>query len=122
METIASGELDGKAILFVERSHCIGRDIYQAFEVFGATILGPVSTTHEAALLLNFLAIDGAVIDRDLTDDNTLLTLLKDNGVPSVFSCNEPTCTSGTNGCYRLENVGSDPSLLLRNLFGQLVH
>lgn len=40
-------------------------DIYQAFEAYGATILGPVSTTRDAALLLGLLEIDGAVVDRD---------------------------------------------------------
>ncbi|UVC10489.1 hypothetical protein IHQ71_07790 [Rhizobium sp. TH2] len=122
MRWIASDELEGKAILFVERSHFIARDIYRAFESLGATILGPVSTTREAALLLDFLEIDGAVVDRDLTEDSALLTLLKDREVPSVFSCNEPTCRSGKNGCYRLDDVRSDPAHLLERLFLSAVH
>lgn len=120
MISIAREDFEGKAILFVEQSHFIALEIYQAFEFFGATILGPVSTIHDATLLLDFLEIDGAVVDRDLTNDRELLALLNAREIPSVFSCTQPQCRSGTNGCYRLDDARSDPHVLLKSLFGAM--
>jgi len=75
--------MEGKAIIFVERSHLIPLEMYGAFEALSATIIGPIPTSREVALLLDFLQIDVAVVDNDLSDDGSILRLFQDYGVPS---------------------------------------
>jgi hypothetical protein len=122
MDAMTSQVLEGKSILIVERSHILALELYQALESFGATIIGPICTIDEAVLLMRFLEIDGAVLDKDLADSEELTRLLRTHGVPTVFSCNEPHCQSGRNGCYRLNEVQRDPIILLKNLFPEAIH
>lgn len=113
--------LAGKSVLFFERSHVLRPELYEALEAHGASIVGPVCTIREAALLLQCLDIDGAILDRDLMESEEVKQLLDNSGVPSVYSCNEPQCRSGEDGCFRLHDNVSDPLTLLKALF-QTVH
>jgi CheY-like chemotaxis protein len=60
-------DLTGRRILLIEDEYFIAEEMARLLRKSGAEILGPVSSVHEALLMLSqHFAIDGAILDINL--------------------------------------------------------
>lgn len=81
-------ELEKKRILVVEDDFLQAREICEALQKHGATVLGPAPTVHYARLLVGKRGLDGAVLDLHLFGEDSygLARDLMRQGVPIVLA------------------------------------
>jgi CheY-like chemotaxis protein len=80
--------LDNRRILLAEDEYMLADDLRQELEDAGATVLGPVPDLGAAPELLGAEAVDGAVLDIDLSSETSypVADALLRRRIPLVFT------------------------------------
>ena len=113
--------LRGRRILVVEDDYFIAGDMQSGLLDEGANVVGPVATVREAIALIDRCALDGAVLDVNLGEEDSfpVAAALRAAGTPFVFvtGYNSGDLPAAWAGVRRLEKPVSARTVA-RALFG----
>ena len=87
-EWLSTASLQGRSILVVEDDYMIARDVQDALEGAGATVVGPVPAVEEALRLIERDTIDAGVLDFNLGEERSfpVAEVLEARGIPFLFA------------------------------------
>jgi CheY-like chemotaxis protein len=124
MSTAALGStaaLAGRTVLLVEDEYFAMKRLRRAFEVAGATVLGPAANVPDALTLVHEgRAIDAAVLDVNLHGEVVfpVADALAERGVPFVFATGyDPDMIPARHAGAPLLRKPVDPAAVARVLF-----